>query len=115
MDIYKKIPILAHKLAHEYCEGRWIAIGGGGYDIWRVVPRAWSYIWTEMTDRQAPTGPLPQQWLDKWQTQSPVPFIPTWEDPNPLYDAIPRKAEIQEKNAIMLEKALHMIRTEKNR
>lgn len=38
--IFKEIPRIAHKLAHEYCEGRWIAVGGGGYDIWRVVPRA---------------------------------------------------------------------------
>ncbi|ATP41470.1 acetoin utilization protein AcuC [Solibacillus sp. R5-41] len=115
MNIYKEIPKLAHKLAHEYCGGRWIAVGGGGYDIWRVVPRAWSYIWTEMTDQQEPAGPLPQAWLDKWQAESPVPLIPTWNDPFPLYEAIPRKAEIQEKNAQMLAKALHMIRTEKNR
>ena len=32
------------QLAHEYCDGKWIAVGGGGYDIWRVVPRAWSYL-----------------------------------------------------------------------
>ncbi|MEO4051907.1 acetoin utilization protein AcuC [Solibacillus sp. CAU 1738] len=113
MNIYKEIPKLAHKLAHEYCEGRWIAVGGGGYDIWRVVPRAWSMIWTEMNDLPCPTGPLPQQWLERWQGESPVPFIPTWEDPNPLYEAIPRKAEIEEKNAQMLKKALHMIRNEK--
>lgn len=34
MNIYREIPKLAHKLAHEYCDGRWIAVGGGGYDIW---------------------------------------------------------------------------------
>ena len=113
MNIYKEIPKLAHKLAHEYCNGRWIAVGGGGYDIWRVVPRAWSMIWTEMNDLPCPTGALPQQWLDKWQGESPVPFIPTWEDPNPLYEPIPRKAEIDEKNAQMLKKALHLIRSEK--
>lgn len=115
MKIYKEIPKLAHKLAHEYCDGRWIAVGGGGYDIWRVVPRAWSLIWTEMSDQKTPNGPLPKAWLDKWQEQSPVPLIPTWEDPTPLYDAIPRKEEIREKNARMLEKALHIIRMEKNR
>ena len=113
MNIYREIPKLAHKLAHEYCGGRWIAVGGGGYDIWRVVPRAWSHIWVEMTDQQHPTGLLPQAWLDRWQPESPVPFIPTWEDPNPLYEPIPRKLEIEEKNAQMLAKALHMIRNEK--
>ncbi|AVK95863.1 acetoin utilization protein AcuC [Lysinibacillus sphaericus] len=113
MNIYKEIPKLAHKLAHEYCDGKWIAVGGGGYDIWRVVPRAWSMLWLEMTDQEKPSGPLPQAWLERWQPEAPVPFIPTWEDPNPLYEPIPRKAEIEEKNAQMLEKALHIIRTEK--
>nr|WP_106780457.1 acetoin utilization protein AcuC [Lysinibacillus timonensis] len=113
MNIYREIPKLAHKLAHEYCDGRWIAVGGGGYDIWRVVPRAWSYIWTEMNDLLAPTGPLPKEWIDKWQIDAPVPLFPNWEDPNPLYEPIPRKAEIEEKNAQMLAKALHFIRGEK--
>ncbi len=113
MNIYQEIPKLAHKLAHEYCDGKWIAVGGGGYDIWRVVPRAWSLIWTEMTDQPMPTGSLPQAWLDRWQLESPVPLIPTWEDPSPLYEAIPRKAEIEEKNAMMLDKALHIIRSTK--
>ena len=49
MAAYREIPKLAHELAHQYCDGKWIAVGGGGYDIWRVVPRAWSLIWLEMT------------------------------------------------------------------
>lgn len=114
MKIYREIPKLAHELAHEYCEGRWIAVGGGGYDMWRVVPRAWSMIWLEMTDQPIPTGNLPDEWLNKWQKESPVPLIPTWEDPNPLFEPIPRKAEIEEKNAQMLTKALSIIRSEKN-
>lgn len=114
MNIYKEIPKLAHKLAHEYCNGKWIAVGGGGYDIWRVVPRAWSLLWMAMNDLPMPDGPIPKAWLDRWQSESPVPLVPTWMDPNPLYEPIPRKAEIAEKNAQMLTKALHFIRTEKN-
>lgn len=113
MNIYEEIPKLAHKLAHEYCGGKWIAVGGGGYDIWRVVPRAWSMIWTEMTDQPLPTGALPKDWLNRWQPEAPVPLITTWQDPTPLYEAIPRKAEIEEKNAMMLSKALHIIRNTK--
>lgn len=113
MRLYREIPKLAHKLAHEYCGGRWIAVGGGGYDIWRVVPRAWAHLWLEMTDQTHPTGPLPQAWLDKWQPEAPVKFIPTWEDPVNLFEPIPRKKEIEEKNAQMLDRALHMIRSER--
>ncbi|MFC4355889.1 acetoin utilization protein AcuC [Chryseomicrobium palamuruense] len=113
IEIYREIPKLAHELAHEYCDGKWIAVGGGGYDIWRVVPRAWSLIWMEMTKQPAPTGKLPEEWLASWQEESPVPLIPTWEDPSPLYEAIPRKGEIEEKNHQMLEKALYIIRNER--
>lgn len=107
---YEVIPKIAHELAHEFCEGRWIAVGGGGYDIWRVVPRAWSMVWLAMTNQQVPTGSLPPAWLERWQTEAPVTLVPTWEDPENLYDPIPRKEEITEKNQQTLEKALYIIR-----
>ena len=109
IQIYEHIPRLAHQLAHEYCDGRWIAVGGGGYDIWRVVPRAWSRIWLEMADFPPPSGRLPQEWLDKWSPLSPVTLPLTWEDPPDLYKPIPRKAEITEKNRKTLEQALYPI------
>ncbi|KXH87562.1 acetoin utilization protein AcuC [Sporosarcina sp. HYO08] len=112
MNLYREIPRFAKEMADQYCEGRWIAVGGGGYDIWRVVPRAWAHIWFAMKQLPTPIGPLPASWLSKWQEEAPVPFIPTWEDPTPLYEPIPRKAEITEKNAQMLERALHLIRNE---
>lgn len=115
MEIYREIPKIAHELAHEFCDGKWIAVGGGGYDIWRVVPRAWSNLWMEMNDIPLPTGNLPKKWLEKWQPESPVALIKTWEDPEKMYDPIPRKEEITEKNHQMLEKALYIIRhTQKN-
>ena len=40
-----------HALAHELCEGRWVALGGGGYAIEEVVPRAWSLLLGEMVER----------------------------------------------------------------
>ena len=113
MKIFEEIPRIAREMANKYCEGRWIAVGGGGYDIWRVVPRAWAHLWTAMSGREAPTGPLPAKWLETWQKESPVPLITTWEDPTPLYKPIPRKDEITEKNAIMLNQALHIIRAER--
>lgn len=33
-----------HRMAHRYCEGRWIAVGGGGYEWVDVVPRAWTHL-----------------------------------------------------------------------
>lgn len=116
MDTYRQIPKLAHELAHKYCNGRWIAVGGGGYDIWRVVPRAWSLIWHEMTGQTSASEDLiPTTWLKRWQPISPVSLPKTWRDPSDLYQPIPRKNEITEKNRHAVERTLYYIRKrEKN-
>ena len=57
---------LAHQLAHTYCQGRWVALGGGGYDLYRVVPRAWSMVWTEMSEQTLPKE-LPDVWVNRWR------------------------------------------------
>lgn len=35
---------LLHDLSHEICGGRWVALGGGGYELIEVVPRAWTHL-----------------------------------------------------------------------
>jgi acetoin utilization deacetylase AcuC-like enzyme/GNAT superfamily N-acetyltransferase len=57
---------LAHQLTHSYCAGRWVALGGGGYDLYRVVPRAWSMVWAEMSDQKLRTH-LPHEWVKRWR------------------------------------------------
>nr|WP_202890789.1 acetoin utilization protein AcuC [Brevibacillus brevis] len=104
MKIYQAIPRLAHRLAHEYCDGRWIAVGGGGYDIWRVVPRAWTLVWSEMSDQPLTDGALPEAWLKRWQPETDLPLPPRlFDEPFPT---IPRRAEITEKNRLTLERAM---------
>lgn len=110
MKTFQEIPRIAHEIAHQYCDGRWIAVGGGGYDIWRVVPRAWSHIWLAMTEQERPGGILPKEWVQYWQEKAPVKLPVEWNDPIDMYKPIPRKAEITEKNAQMVMKALHPIR-----
>jgi acetoin utilization protein AcuC len=112
MKIFREIPRLAHEIAHQYCNGRWIAVGGGGYDIWRVVPRAWAMIWLEMAENSNSFGDLPTEWVSYWQKEAPVKLPEDWDDPENLYQPIPRKAEITEKNSLTLEKALYPIRTQ---
>ncbi|MEV0613913.1 acetoin utilization protein AcuC [Nonomuraea sp. NPDC050404] len=50
-----------HRLAHETAGGRWIAVGGGGYELVQVVPRAWTHLIAEVAghpiDPATPTGP----------------------------------------------------------
>ncbi|WP_424765898.1 acetoin utilization protein AcuC [Paenibacillus sp. sgz302251] len=105
MRIYAEIPAIIHELAHTYTNGRWIALGGGGYDIYRVVPRAWSLVWLTMINNPiaaaASAGQkvaLPESWLQKWAPQSPVDLPKQWLDEPCSIEPIPRRSEITEKN-----------------
>ncbi len=45
-----------HRWAHRYAGGRWLALGGGGYEWVDVVPRAWTHLVAEAAGR--PIDPL---------------------------------------------------------
>jgi len=49
--IWPRVGKMFHELAHELCDGRWLALGGGGYAIYEVVPRAWTLFFAEMVER----------------------------------------------------------------
>ena len=49
--IWPHVGKVFHELAHELCGGRWLALGGGGYAIYEVVPRAWTLLFAEMVER----------------------------------------------------------------
>ncbi len=49
--IWPRVGRVFHELAHELCDGRWLALGGGGYAIREVVPRAWTLFFAEMVER----------------------------------------------------------------
>jgi acetoin utilization protein AcuC len=44
VDGQRLAQILLHDLAHELCDGRWLATGGGGYALVQVVPRTWTHL-----------------------------------------------------------------------
>ena len=52
-----------HALAHEHCTGRWVVLGGGGYEIVQVVPRSWTYALAEVTGARLPAE-TPEDWRD---------------------------------------------------
>lgn len=110
MKTFEHIPLLAHKLAHQYCDGKWIALGGGGYDIWRVVPRAWAQIWSVMKTDKVLKGKLPDKWINRWQDESPFTLPLKWDDNKDIVPAIPRKTAIEEKNNQTLIRALKYIK-----
>ena len=51
-------------LAERHCGGRWIATGGGGYNLIHVVPRAWSHLVAIAGGRPVPLRTeVPGSWL----------------------------------------------------
>jgi acetoin utilization protein AcuC len=56
---------LVDRIAHRYARGRWLATGGGGYAVYRVVPRVWALTWLAGAHREAPAR-LPDDWRARW-------------------------------------------------
>lgn len=68
VDAQRLAAEMLHDLAHEVCGGRWLATGGGGYEIIDVVPRSWTHL--VAIAAHAPLDPstaVPQAWLDEVQ------------------------------------------------
>ncbi len=52
-------------LAQRHCQGRWIATGGGGYNLIDVVPRTWSHLAAIAGGQPVPLRTeVPGAWLD---------------------------------------------------
>ena len=56
---------LVDAVAHRWAGGRWLATGGGGYEAYRVVPRAWALTWLAGAHREPPER-TPAAWRDRW-------------------------------------------------
>jgi acetoin utilization protein AcuC len=58
-----------HDLAHEVCEGRWVATGGGGYALVEVVPRAWTHLLAILGGQPVePSAETPPAWREYVRT-----------------------------------------------
>jgi acetoin utilization protein AcuC len=54
-----------HALSHEICEGRWIAVGGGGYELVQVVPRTWTHLLAIASGQPIdPDSETPAEWRE---------------------------------------------------
>ena len=64
-------------LADKVCGGRWIATGGGGYNIISVVPRVWSHLMAIVAGKPVPLRTaVPETWrsyvADKYGMVAPL-------------------------------------------
>ena len=84
---YRETASVLHDLAHRVTGGRWVAMGGGGYQWATVVPRAWTIYFAEMAATEIPDE-LPAAWLERAAEEAggSVPdrlTEPSFEDPGP--------------------------------
>jgi acetoin utilization protein AcuC len=64
VDGHRAIYRSLRDLALRYAGGKWLALGGGGYDLVRVVPRSWTHLLATVLDRDVePNVPLPADWV----------------------------------------------------
>jgi acetoin utilization protein AcuC len=60
---------LVDSVAHRFAGGRWLATGGGGYEVYRVVPRAWALTWLAGAHRDVPDT-VPAAWRERWAPEA---------------------------------------------
>ncbi len=92
-----------HELAHEVAGGRWLGLGGGGYELLRVVPRAWSLVWAEMRGTPLPEETrVPTAFNRRHQPPGEAPLPDLVVDPQDLVPALDRQGEISGRNRATL-------------
>ena len=100
--LYEETVRITCEVADRHCGGRIVATGGGGYAVWRVVPRAWTLVWAGLSG-QPVAGPVPHAWLDRWQGESPDLLPDCLRDREGDYPPVPRRDEVEATNRRTLE------------
>ncbi|WP_055590627.1 acetoin utilization protein AcuC [Peterkaempfera griseoplana] len=63
LDAQRALAVSLHDLAHRHADGRWIALGGGGYEVVEVVPRIWTHLTAVAAGRPVdPAADTPPEW-----------------------------------------------------
>ncbi|GAB2614144.1 acetoin utilization protein AcuC [Pseudactinotalea suaedae] len=65
VDAQRAAALMVCDLAERFAEGRWVATGGGGYDLVSTVPRAWTHLVAVVAGAPIdPGSPTPPAWLE---------------------------------------------------
>ncbi|WP_245240952.1 acetoin utilization protein AcuC [Streptomyces spiramenti] len=63
VDAQRAAMAACHDWAHAHAEGRWLALGGGGYAVVDVVPRSWAHLVAVASHAPVdPARPVPEEW-----------------------------------------------------
>jgi acetoin utilization protein AcuC len=78
VDGHRAIYQELRRLAEEYADGKWLALGGGGYGLFRVVPRSWTHLLATVLDRDVdPERSIPASWVAHAAHLTPRPLPST--------------------------------------
>ncbi|MCP2256811.1 acetoin utilization protein AcuC [Streptoalloteichus tenebrarius] len=78
VDGHRAIYRTLRELADTHAGGRWLALGGGGYSLFRVVPRSWTHLLATVLDRDVdPNRPVPADWVAHAAPLAPTVPLPT--------------------------------------
>ncbi|GAA1344034.1 acetoin utilization protein AcuC [Arthrobacter roseus] len=65
VDAQRQAALSIADLTTKLCDGRWIATGGGGYNVASVVPRSWSLLMAVAAGVPlSPSSAVPPQWRE---------------------------------------------------
>ena len=83
MATFPRLWRVLHEMANDITGGRWVALGGGGYNV-DVLPRVWALLFAEMTGTMLPEE-IPPDWiaLAKERTDRHVFTDRLMDDPEP--------------------------------
>ena len=76
---YKVMASTMHELCHKYTDGKWIVVGGGGYNL-ASVARCWTTIFSQISGI-TPQNELPASWRNTFKR------ITGEEAPTTLFDS----------------------------
>jgi acetoin utilization protein AcuC len=108
--LYEQLVRTVCEVADQFCGGRIVATGGGGYAIYTVVPRAWSLVFAALRGVTVP-DPIPSDWLHAVEREAgagdwlhelriaPGTHVPvTLRDAPDVFPPAPRRTSITETN-----------------
>ncbi|AWZ08908.1 MULTISPECIES: acetoin utilization protein AcuC [unclassified Streptomyces] len=99
LDAQRAVQEACHELAHAHADGRWLALGGGGYAVVDVVPRSWTHLVAIAGHKPIdPETAVPASWRDEVyaRTRQLAPArmtdgrVPQWPDWDAGYDPADR-------------------------
>jgi acetoin utilization protein AcuC len=91
LDAQRAVQVACHDLAHTYADGRWVALGGGGYAVVEVVPRSWTHLVAVAAGRPVePETVIPESWRQAPMRMTDGRWPVSWKDWESGYDPADR-------------------------